>query len=180
MIEKINDLLNNDKESCYNLGIALAYKYEKEFEDYYGIGVYEYEILIQKLIKDNVYTYGKHFSEVKSIRLKKIYFQSYKFLNLFPNLTELSIVKCGIFEIPKELYNLTHLEELSIGMNKISHIDDDIVNLKELTIINISYNKFIFFPEKLLDIENLEYIDVSGNDLLDGLKYKTNEKIVGI
>jgi internalin A len=88
----------------------------------------------------------------------------------------LELRNCGLYEIPKEIFECTELVSLNLGnddfatdeiKNKIREIPEEITQLVKLSKIDLSNNCVSSIRESLARLKCLEYLHLNGNKLLD-------------
>ena len=86
----------------------------------------------------------------------------FKQFKKFRNLSTLSLVHCGLTEIPKALFQLEFLETLDLNNNSIEQIPSEISSFKTLLNFDISDNEVKTIGSSIQTLP-LEIIDISNN-----------------
>lgn len=79
----------------------------------------------------------------------------------------LSLYKCGLETIPKEVFSLSKLERLGLKKNKLSFIPDKIGSLTSLVELEISNNELRKVSDKIGKLINLERLYLCSNKLTE-------------
>lgn len=80
------------------------------------------------------------------------------------SLRKLDISKCGLKELPHEIFSLQQLQELKAGINGISVLSDDIKNLKHLKVLQLFNNHLKSLPQSLRYLNKLKVLDIRPNN----------------
>jgi len=81
------------------------------------------------------------------------------------SLVELTIIMCGITELPTRMSGLRELRKLNVAQNNLRSIPDEINSLHALTHLNVSGNNLQRLPESLEDLTRITYLNVGDNPL---------------
>ena len=83
------------------------------------------------------------------------------------NLVDLRLIKCGLTQIPEELYPLGKtLRTLDLSQNQIESIDRKFVfSMKRLTYLELKSNKLVYISHEIDSISSLERLGLSHNQL---------------
>ena len=93
----------------------------------------------------------------------------FAYLEHFPNLEEISLNNCGVFDLPPSLGELKSLKKLSVKNNSINALPVELNDLVELKEIDISNNMFRALPYVIGGQWSLEKLAIQGNPL-EGLE----------
>ena len=77
----------------------------------------------------------------------------------------LSLMKCNLTKIPKEVWLLTNLEWLDLYLNNLQELPKDIGRLENLEWLDLSNNNLQTVPKEIGQLQNLEWLDLSNNNL---------------
>lgn len=81
------------------------------------------------------------------------------------NIELLSLISCGLTNLPLPLTQMRQLKYLGLGVNKIREITSPIGNLDSLIEVDFSQNKLTDLPKDFYKLKNLEVADFSNNDI---------------
>lgn len=81
----------------------------------------------------------------------------------FDNITSLILIKCNLYDIPKEIYTIKNLTLLNLNLNNIHDLKNIsyLSNLKQLYLNNNKINNIT----ELYDLKNLEVLSLSNNNI---------------
>lgn len=96
-----------------------------------------------------------------SIRVDTI---CYNFKRL-PKLEMLSLIACGLEDIPSTITDMKRLKYLNLSSNKIQNINTPLENLDSLIELDISGNYLTQIPRQISSLTNLEILNLSENDI---------------
>lgn len=150
MKQKIISLLQSGNDVNYNLGIGLAKSQNIDISDFF--------LSLEKLYKF-LYKNDKKFAIMSPI--------DFKVFLLTKNVRLHTSDVGNIFEIPEELFLLTHLQSLSVEFQPINSIPNEIsklTKLKRLTLIDTKLNKI---PKQLKNLHNLEDLNITQSNLTE-------------
>ncbi len=77
----------------------------------------------------------------------------------------LDLTGMGLYEIPKEVFELSHLTELEIMNNQITELPPEIEKLENLRILKLSANRIKALPPQIWNLENLEILLADENEI---------------
>lgn len=81
------------------------------------------------------------------------------------NLQELSIIRCGLMQVNKQIEKLQNLQFLDVSRNNLITLPENISKLHNLKILIINRNMIEYLPETMGNLKNLESIDAWDNRL---------------
>jgi Leucine-rich repeat (LRR) protein len=81
------------------------------------------------------------------------------------NLTDLTISRSNITEIPDDIGNLVNLRGLTLSENALTRVPSTIENLTNLTLLNLSKNALTEIPDDIGNLTNLLGLNLSQNAL---------------
>lgn len=93
-------------------------------------------------------------------------FLKFDFSNMI-NLTDLTLINCGLSHIPNSIYKVTTLKLLNLNNNNIHSIDKDIKNLVNLQDLYITNNKISSLPDEIGSLKSLSTFCISENSLTE-------------
>lgn len=93
----------------------------------------------------------------------------FQYLSNFPNLEEINLNYCGIYELPASLGELKMLKRLNLRGNSINSLPIELNELFELAELDISENMFRSLPYVIGGQWSLEKLSIQGNPL-EGLE----------
>ncbi|KAF5808308.1 putative P-loop containing nucleoside triphosphate hydrolase, leucine-rich repeat domain superfamily [Helianthus annuus] len=82
-------------------------------------------------------------------------------------LSFLSLVDCGIEELPEDIGQLEYLEVLDLTRSKIKHLPDSICKLKHLRVLILDGCKVCKLPEDVGQIDSLHTLDLRSTKIRD-------------
>lgn len=137
--------------------------------------------------KSLVHKPGKSNSDVELLEVFNVFLHSIPvgFLNRFPNLLRVRIVRTGLRKVSrKNFQDLKRLQILNLGINKLHSLDDDTFDdLHYLQKLVLKENSiFVIKKDIFKKLVNLVILDLSENLLisLEAGMFKTNLKLVKI
>jgi hypothetical protein len=131
-------------------------------EDYSNIST----ISISGYIKDITDT---PIPECKNIQTLNIQCGQIPNLILTPNLyllTQLSLCRCGLNEVPDSIGNLTQLKNLSLSANNLKQIPKNIYNLSNLQTLWLDSNLLTKISKQIKKLTNLTSLRIHNNQLV--------------
>ena len=81
----------------------------------------------------------------------------------YSDIVLLTLVDCGITEIPKNIGRLQNIQILNFSENKVTEIPDEIGELRNLEHLIVRNNTLEVLPDTLVYCEKLKGIYLSGN-----------------
>lgn len=86
-------------------------------------------------------------------------------IDLFRNLTRLSLYSNDLYTFPIIILSLRHLKLLNLSRNHLSELPSEIRTLNHLETLRLAHNSFRVFPTAVITLPNLKLLDLSNNQL---------------
>lgn len=78
-------------------------------------------------------------------------------------LKELTLVMCGLKEVPKPIVRIATLEQLYLDNNSIKELPSGIFKMKKLKYLSLKSNNLTHIPDSVCLLKDLEVLDLRGN-----------------